>query len=87
MCDWEGYTTGTIGLPNPNQRRRDLRLDASRIPVFVCFCLSRSFQRQKVHCGAYYNGTLRVSYHTPNLSVGLAVQAVARQNVIAGEEP
>jgi hypothetical protein len=21
MCDWEGYTTGTIGLPNPNQRR------------------------------------------------------------------
>jgi len=23
MCDWEGYTTGTIGLPNPNQRRRE----------------------------------------------------------------
>src|SRR5438876_11961178 len=21
MCDWEGCTTGTIGLPNPNQRR------------------------------------------------------------------
>jgi hypothetical protein len=21
MYDWEGYTTGTIGLPNPNQRR------------------------------------------------------------------
>src|SRR5258708_2172994 len=20
MCDWEGCTTGTIGLPNPNQR-------------------------------------------------------------------
>jgi hypothetical protein len=19
MCDWEGYTTGTIGLPDPNQ--------------------------------------------------------------------
>jgi hypothetical protein len=23
MCDWEGYTTGTIRLPNPNQRRRE----------------------------------------------------------------
>jgi len=23
MSDWEGYTTGTIGLPNPNQRRRE----------------------------------------------------------------
>jgi hypothetical protein len=23
MCDWEGCTTGTIGLPNPNQRRRE----------------------------------------------------------------
>jgi hypothetical protein len=21
MCDWEGCTTGTIGLPSPNQRR------------------------------------------------------------------
>jgi hypothetical protein len=20
MYDWEGYTTGTIGLPDPNQR-------------------------------------------------------------------
>jgi hypothetical protein len=20
MCDWEGCTTGTIGLPNPNRR-------------------------------------------------------------------
>jgi hypothetical protein len=20
MCDWEGCTTGTIGLPDPNQR-------------------------------------------------------------------
>jgi hypothetical protein len=20
MCDWEGCTTGTMGLPNPNQR-------------------------------------------------------------------
>ena len=25
MCDWEGYTIGTIGLPNPNHRRREKR--------------------------------------------------------------
>src|SRR5258705_9821162 len=32
MCDWEGYTTGTIGLPNPNQRRREnVRVSASLI--------------------------------------------------------
>jgi hypothetical protein len=32
MCDWEGYTTGTIGLPNPNQRRREnVRVPASLI--------------------------------------------------------
>src|SRR5713101_10139786 len=32
MCDWEGYTTGTIGLPNPNQRRREnVRVPAALI--------------------------------------------------------
>jgi hypothetical protein len=32
MCDWEGYTTGTTGLPNPNQRRREnVRVPASLI--------------------------------------------------------
>src|SRR6266513_526007 len=36
MRDWEGYTTGTIGLPNPNQRRREnVRVPASLISTGI----------------------------------------------------
>jgi hypothetical protein len=45
MCDWEGYTTGTIGLPNPNQRRREnVRVPA---PLNIYRYTARAFFRER----------------------------------------
>jgi hypothetical protein len=46
MGDWEGCTTGTIGLPNPNQRRREnVRVPASLINIYRY--TARAFFRER----------------------------------------
>ena len=46
MCDWEGCTTGTIGLPNPNQR--SVAKTSWFLHPYIYMYAGREFLRERV---------------------------------------
>src|SRR5882762_3600171 len=46
MCDWEGYTTGTIGLPNPNQR--SVAKTSGFLHPYIYRYAARAFLRERI---------------------------------------
>src|SRR5712664_410361 len=45
MCDWEGYTTGTIGQPNPNQH--SVAKTSGFLDPYICRYTARAFFRER----------------------------------------
>ena len=46
MCDWEGCTTGTIGLPNPKQR--SVAKTSGFLYLNIYMYAGRAFLRERI---------------------------------------